>query len=155
MTQPTFSPFISAIQQRSCLRVVIVDEVGDDLRAQAFERFGPAVFLRVELGVAGDDPAEIAVTRAGAECMRLSVGSARRRVEQRLDRLHRRHQLRLLVGPAACRACAATCSCERFSNGANTLAPRAVSAMWLCRASSRGGLARDQAVLLEIAQHAR
>ena len=45
------------------LFVVIVDEVGDDLRAQALERIGPAVFLRVKLGVAGDDPAEIAVAR--------------------------------------------------------------------------------------------
>ena len=43
------------------LGIVVVDEVGDDLRAQALERIGPAVFLRVKFGMARHDPAEIAV----------------------------------------------------------------------------------------------
>ncbi len=45
------------------LRIVLVGKIGDDLRADAFERFDPAVFLRVKFGVALDDPAEIAGPR--------------------------------------------------------------------------------------------
>jgi hypothetical protein len=49
--QPTFSPLISAIQQRSSW-IEVVDEIGNDLSAQAFKRLGPAVFLCIELGMA-------------------------------------------------------------------------------------------------------
>ena len=38
----------------------VVDEIGHDLRAQAFERLEPAIFLRVKFGMALHDPAEIA-----------------------------------------------------------------------------------------------
>ena len=42
------------------LAIVVVDEIRDDLRANAFERRDPAVFLRVNFGVTRHDPAEIA-----------------------------------------------------------------------------------------------
>src|SRR5260370_32795925 len=45
------------------LGIIVVDEIGDDLRAQAFERFDPAIFLRIKLGVTLHNPAEIAMPR--------------------------------------------------------------------------------------------
>ena len=42
------------------LWIAVVDEIRDDLSANAFERRDPAVFLRVKFGVTRHDPAEIA-----------------------------------------------------------------------------------------------
>ena len=42
------------------LAIVVVDEIRDDLRANAFERRDPAVFLRVNFGMTRHDPTEIA-----------------------------------------------------------------------------------------------
>ena len=78
--------------------VVVVDEIGDDLRAQALERLAPAVFLRVKLGMAGNDPAEIAVPRRAQDIGGLCLVRAGLVVEQRFDGLHGTHQLHLLIG---------------------------------------------------------
>src|SRR5262245_34117554 len=53
------------------LRIEIVDEIGDDLRAQALERLGPTILLQIELRVARDDPAEVARTRFAQNVTRL------------------------------------------------------------------------------------
>ena len=57
---PTFSPSQFGDPATLTLAIVVVDEIRDDLRANAFERRDPAVFLRVKFGVTRDDPAEIA-----------------------------------------------------------------------------------------------
>ena len=76
------------------LGIEIVEEVGDDLRAQPLEILGPSVFLRVEHGVARDDPAEVAGARLAQDETGLRLGLRR---QQRLDRAQRRHQPVLLV----------------------------------------------------------
>ena len=151
--EPTFSPSSSAIQQRSRLRIVVVDEVGDDLRAQAFERFGPAVFLRVELGVAGDDPAEIAGPRLAQNVAAALRRLRRSAAEQRLDRVHRGDQLRLLGGlePAEHRADLRAASAVR---AARRSCGRARSATDGSAGRRSAKSCADQAALLEIAQHA-
>ena len=69
--------------------IKIVDEVGDDLRAQPLERIGPAVFAQIQLGVARHDPAEVAGARLAQGIGRTSVSFRRGRTGQQcLDCVH-------------------------------------------------------------------
>ncbi len=69
--------------------IVFVDEVGDDLRAHSLERRSPTVLLSIKLGVAFDDPAEIARHRR-AQLDYGSLGRPRLRlvIEQRFNGVH-------------------------------------------------------------------
>src|ERR1700730_3816180 len=60
MIEPTFSPFISAIQQRSRFRSNLLTKSATIRAHKAFERRDPAKLLAVQRGVTFDDPAEIA-----------------------------------------------------------------------------------------------
>ena len=75
------------------VRVVLADEVGDDLRAQALEVLRPAIFLRIELAVAGDHPAEIAGLRFAQDDVALRCSLRR---HHGLDRAHRGDEIILL-----------------------------------------------------------
>src|SRR5262245_21241970 len=55
-------------------RVVLTDEVGDDLRAKALKILCPAILLRVQLAVPGDHPAEIAGPRVAKDDLAFGFG---------------------------------------------------------------------------------
>ena len=83
-TEPTISPFRSAIQQRSRAGSKVLDEIGDDARDEGLEPLVPAVLPGVQHAVAVDDPAHVART-VRAKRVRL-LGLARRRRRARLER---------------------------------------------------------------------
>src|SRR5579883_356813 len=134
------------------LRIVGVEEIGDDFRADALEGFLPAVFLRVQLGMALNDPAEIAMAGAaqdGAALPRLFGDAA----EQRLDRAHRRHQSPLVGSGELAQHVRDVALRFRVERTHGFLAACGQRKMALPRIL-RDRAARDEAALLEFAQEA-
>ncbi len=71
------------------------DEFGRDVGDQRLEASVPAILLRVERGVAMDDPTHVARPMLAQEIRNPGVGSP---AEQPLYRVHRIDQTRLLGG---------------------------------------------------------
>ena len=78
-TEPTISPFRSAIQQRSPRRIEVIEEVGADARDQRLELVVVAPLARVDRAVAMNDPAHVArlVARAAGRAPRRGSGASR------------------------------------------------------------------------------
>ena len=135
------------------LRIEVVGEIGDDLRADAFEWLAPAVFLRVEHGVARDHPAEIARPRLAAGRRRLSgllSGSASSASTVRIAR----NQMLLLRRRTAGPSTAPTCRMVRVFERGERLAALGGHRQKALPCVVRRGLLADQPELVEAPQDA-
>ena len=132
-------------------RIIVVDEVSDDLRAQTLERIAPAVFVRIIDRVRGDHPAEVAMSGRAQGVSRRNRRVAR---EQGLDRLHRADQLRLPGGIELCQHRRDGVLRSLFRRRIDFAALRGQRKVALPCVGLRR-FSADQAFLLEIAQQAR
>src|SRR5712691_1933800 len=132
------------------LRVVVADELGDDVRDQRLELLAPAVFPGVQRAVALNDPPHVAGSMASQDGGSGVLGPG---AEQPFDGAHRRHEallLRLRQVPQQGADVVVRVSVELGEGlpaagrqGQDALPPVAV-----------GGLAVEQAAHLEAPQHA-